>query len=310
MTVRAMTSTLNDHETTDDPVERSVWVDLERPSQDERQWFNELVGETIPGEADIAEFEASSRFFVSRNALHLRAFFLGVESDPITIAPIGLVVSDNRLITVHWTPLRAIELCQQRLAGASTTDAKPWSLALELFEAHVDTVADQIESLYERVDRQNALLSDETSALDEIIANLGKAEELNEKFRFSLMDQQQTLANLSRHHVLKGADDARLAALLTDIQSLIDHSEGILRRISLHATIVMSRTQLADSRITKAFSVVATLFLPPTLIASIYGMNFHNMPELTWPYGYALAMGLMVLSSIAPFLYFKYRRWL
>jgi magnesium transporter len=118
------------------------------------------------------------------------------------------------------------------------------------------------------------------------------------------------LANLNRHNILEGRNKERLSALLADIRSLIDHSEGILQRISLHASMVMSRTQLADSRVTKVFSVIATLFLPPTMIASIYGMNFERMPELSWPYGYAMAIGLMVLSSAVPFLYFKHRRWL
>jgi magnesium/cobalt transport protein CorA len=183
-------------------------------------------------------------------------------------------------------------------------------MPLELFETHVDTLADRIEALYEQVDQQNAMLSKPDAVLDEAIVNLGVAESLNEKLRFCLMDQQQTLANLNRRRILDGSDSERLVTLLADIQSLIDHAEGILQRISLHASMVLSRTQLADSRITKVFSVVATLFLPPTMIASIYGMNFQSMPEFSWPHGYALAVALMAFSSVAPFLYFKYRRWL
>ncbi len=310
MTARAMTQ-VSQMDTPDvDCLGESLWLDLERPSEAERQRFGELLGEAIPGEADVSEFEASSRFFISRNAVHLRAFCLAERDKEISITPLGVLIGNERLTTVHWTPLRIIELCRERVCRAGVDISEPWTIALKLFETHVDTLADQIAALYEQVDRQNTLLSEQDTVLGDVIINLSRSESLNEKLRFCLMDQQQTLANLNRHRILENQNKERLAALLDDIQSLIDHSEGILQRISLHASMVMSRTQLADSRVTKVFSVIATLFLPPTMIASIYGMNFQSMPELTWPYGYAMAVGLMALSSAVPFLYFKYRRWL
>lgn len=132
------------------------------------------------------------------------------------------------------------------------------------------------------MDTLSIVLSRGIDALTALISDLGRIEERNEKLRFSLLDQRQTLANLSRHQVIRENQKQRLTELLTDIQSLIDHLEGILRRFSLHASIAMSRTQLADSRITRVFNIVATSFLLPTLIASIYCMNFKVMPELYW----------------------------
>ena len=310
MTARAMTR-VSQMDTLDaDGLDESLWLDLECPSEAERQRFGELLDETIPGEADVSEFEASSRFFISRNAVHLRTFCLAERDNEISITPLGVLIGNERLITVHWTPLRIVELCRERVRCAGADISEPWTIALELFETHVDTLADQIEALYEQVDRQNTLLSEQDAVLGDAIINLSQSESLNEKLRFCLMDQQQTLANLNRHRILEGRNKERLAALLADIQSLIDHSEGILQRISLHASMIMSRTQLADSRVTKVFSVVATLFLPPTMIASIYGMNFQSMPELAWPHGYALAIGLKALSGVAPILFFKHRHWI
>jgi len=310
MTARAMTPMSQADGFNVDGLNENIWLDLERPSKAERQRFRELLGETIPDEAEVSEFEASSRFFISGNAVHLRAFCLAECDNEISITPLGVLVGNERLVTVHWAPLRVVELCRERVQRAGDDISEPWMIALELFETHIDSLADQIESLYEQVDRRNTLLSEQDASLSDAISNLSRSESLNERLRFCLMDQQQTLANLNRHHILEGQNKERLAALLADIQSLIDHSEGILQRISLHASMVMSRTQLADSRITKVFSVVATLFLPPTMIASIYGMNFENMPELSWPYGYAVAVCLMALSSAAPFMYFKHRHWL
>ncbi len=310
MTARAMTCVPQMDTLDADGLDESLWLDLECPSEAERQRFGELLDETIPGEADVSEFEASSRFFISRNAVHLRTFCLAERDNEISITPLGVLIGNERLITVHWTPLRIVELCRERVRCAGADISEPWTIALELFETHVDTLADQIEALYEQVDRQNTLLSEQDAVLGDAIINLSQSESLNEKLRFCLMDQQQTLANLNRHRILEGRNKERLAALLADIQSLIDHSEGILQRISLHASMIMSRTQLADSRVTKVFSVVATLFLPPTMIASIYGMNFQSMPELAWPHGYALAIGLMALSGVAPILFFKHRHWI
>ena len=102
----------------------------------------------------------------------------------------------------------------------------------------------------------------------------------------------------------------RLTALLPDIQSLTNHLEGVLQRIVFHSSIIMSRSQLAASRTTKVSSVTAALFLPPTLIASIYGMNFEAMPELEWVLGYPVAIGLMIVASVGPFCYFKRKNWL
>jgi len=310
MTTRTMTPVSELGDVDADELDKNLWLDLECPSGDERQRIGELLGETIPGEEDISEFEASSRFFISGNTVHLRAFCLTECDNETNITPLGVLIGKERLITVHWAPLRVVELCRERVQHAGVDISEPWIIALELFETHIDLVADRIETLYERVDRRSALLSEQDAVLGDAIMNLSRAESLNEKLHFCLLDQQQTLANLNRHNILEGRNKERLSALLADIRSLIDHSEGILQRISLHASMVMSRTQLADSRVTKVFSVIATLFLPPTMIASIYGMNFERMPELSWPYGYAMAIGLMVLSSAVPFLYFKHRRWL
>ena len=287
----------------------SVWIDLEAPSESERQRIAEVTGEPIPTQSDIEEFEASSRFFMSEHAVHLRAFFLSVDRGVLVTVPLAFLVTDANLITIHWSPLRTISTCQQQ-PHAGDEHSSPWAIVIELFETHIDTLADEIESLYAQVNSFSTVLSTGIDQLSSLITDLGRIEERNEKLRFSLLDQQQTLANLNRHQVLPDTHHAQLVELLSDIRSLIDHSEGILNRISLHASMIMSRSQVADSQITKAFSVVATLFLPPTLIASIYGMNFKVMPELDWFWGYAVALGAMVLSSIVPFAYFKFKRWL
>lgn len=289
---------------------KCVWIDVESPSESERQRIAEMTGESIPTQSDIEAFEASSRFFMSEHCVHLRAFFLSVDQSSIVTVPLAFLVTDTQLITIHWSPLRTISTYQQQQHSGEEHSSDPWAIVIELFETHIDELADEIESLYSQVNSFSSVLSTDIDQLSSLIDDLGRIEERNEKLRFSLLDQQQTLANLNRHQVLPDKHHAHLMEVLTDIHSLSDHSEGILNRISLHASLIMSRSQVADSQITKAFSVVAILFLPPTMIASIYGMNFKVMPELDWVWGYAMALGAMVLSSLVPFAYFKYKRWL
>ncbi len=176
MTVRDMTSDSGGDIPNANSLDETPWLDLECPTELERQRVGDLLGETIPDEAGISEFEASSRFFVSKNAVHLRIFCLSERDDEITITPLGVLIGDTRLITVHWASVRSIRLGRERVRASKPESTEPWALALELFEPHVDTLADQIEVLYTQVDRQNTMLSKPDAALDTAIVNLGLAE--------------------------------------------------------------------------------------------------------------------------------------
>ena len=288
----------------------SLWTDLESPTDEQLLDHSQLTGDSMPALESIKEIEASSRFFLSGDVVHLRAFFITENEGALAVVPVGLLITDSQLLTVHWAEVPLMQSYRQQLENNLPIEISSWELVIELFAYNIDKLADEIESLYSRVDKLNIAFTKGIDELEVQISGLGYIEGRNEKVRFSLLDQQQTLANLNRHKLLSETHQHRLADLLGDIRSLIDHSEGILHRISLHASIIMSRAQLADSRVTKVFSIVAILFLPPTLIASVYGMNFNFMPELHLPWGYAMAIGMMLLSSLVPFCYFKWKKWL
>ena len=150
---------------------------------------------------------------------------------------------------------------------------------------------------------------DETE-LEAVVSRLAETEDLNGKTRLSLMDKQRVLSRLLRADVVSPGQGTRIKEILRDVASLIEHSTSLFEKIRFLMDVTMGKINVEQNKIIKIFSIAAVVFLPPTLIASLYGMNFRFMPELHWHVGYPLAIVLMVFSGIAPYWLFKHKGWL
>ncbi len=189
----------------------------------------------------------------------------------------------------------------------------PLEVIIALFDAKVEYLADTLEDVYEDLEAvsQNAL-SEQYKDVDEQLRTITLQEDLNDKVRLNLLDTQRSLRYLIRacNHKLNDEHRDSIRDMLRDIESLTPHTGFLFEKINFLMESTMGYLNLEQNNIIKIFSVAAVMFLPPTLIASIYGMNFETMPELSVEYGYPLAIGLMLLSALATFLFFKRKGWL
>jgi magnesium transporter len=300
---------------------RPVWVDMEAPTPEEKGWIAGRFGLAIPDDIVDEDIEESARFYEEDNGeLHIRSDFL-IEGDdeadgkPARNVRVAFILRDNVLFTVHAEDLPVFRLLRLRArrTPALIEDAK--DVLLKLFDTDAEYSADVLEGIYDSLEkvsasvlRQNANVTDEVAA--EALAAIAREEDLNGRIRRNVMDTRRALSFLMRSRLLNAEQFEDARQILRDIDSLDSHTVFLFDKINFLMDATVGFINLNQSRIIKIFSVAAVALLPPTLIASIYGMNFEHMPELSWRFGYPFALTLMALSVVTPFWYFKRKGWL
>ena len=286
------------------------WLDLHDPTPADRARIEQARGVNLPAIGDVREIEATSRFFADDDGLHLRIWFLGQVDGVLTRKPAAFVLSEHCLISMCWGHVDSFEALRagRKLGGRHTS---PSAVLFKLLELHLDQVADLLESVYEAIDGHWSCPDDATQvSLENQLKEICRMEGDRHKVRLALMDLQQVLAGLEREEAVTKDDAYRFDAIQRDLESLLEHSDFISEKLDFLMNMLVSRLNLIDNRVGKILSVVALVFLPPTLIAAVYGMNFHHMPELDWPWSYPLALLAMLASAVIPYVIFKWKRWL
>ncbi|HNJ86232.1 MAG TPA: CorA family divalent cation transporter, partial [Agitococcus sp.] len=186
------------------------------------------------------------------------------------------------------------------------------SILLGLFETKVENLADILERVHADLEEtsQQVLGNAENDDMETLLTNIATQEDINGKVRISMMDLQRMLYLLLRAGMLNAEQSERLRDIIRDSESLIAHSSFLFDKIKFLLDTTLGFINVNQNKIIKMFSVASVMFLPPTMVASVYGMNFEFMPELKWQHGYLFGLFLMFLSAVVPFLYFKRRRWL
>ncbi|MCE2916498.1 MAG: magnesium/cobalt transporter CorA [Rubrivivax sp.] len=294
---------------------RPVWVDLEAPTADEKRWIRERFGLVIPDDIVDDDLEESARFYEEDNGeLHIRSDFL-IDDD---VAPrnvrVAFVLHESVLFSVHAEDLPVFRLLRLRARRipALIEDAK--DVLLKLYDADAEYSADTLEGIYDKLEQVSALVLKEKSINDETagqaLAAIAKEEDLNGRIRRNVMDTRRALSFMMRSRMLAAEQFEEARQILRDIDSLDSHTAFLFDKINFLMDAVVGFININQNKIIKIFSVASVALLPPTLIASIYGMNFRAMPELDWAWGYPFAIALMVASVAAPFIYFRRKGWL
>jgi magnesium transporter len=292
-----------------------VWVDLTEPNDQERAWVKSIYGVTLPGEDEVKDIEASARYYEAENGdLHLRTDFLFEEDDgPSSTVTVAFILARNILFSVHGEDLPVFRLVRMRARSRPGSIGDYKDVLLDLYQTDAEYSADALEGVYKQLDEvsQRVLqkkLTDQAAA--EALSAMAHEEDLNGRIRRNMMDTRRAVSFLMRGRLLSvdQFEDAR--QILRDIESLDGHTAFLFDKINFLMDATVGFININQNKIIKIFSVASVAFLPPTLIASIYGMNFHFMPEFDWALGYPFALVLMVCSAITPFWYFRRRGWL
>jgi len=292
-----------------------VWVDLTDPTDDERTWVKTIYGVTLPGEDEVKDIEASARYYEAENGyLHLRTDFLLEEEDgPSRIVTVAFILARKMLFSVHTDDLPVFRLVRMRARSRPGSIADYMDVLLDLYATDAEYSADALEGIYQNLEEVSGrVLQEEFTDQDAAAAlnAIAHEEDLNGRIRRNMMDTRRAVSFLMRGRLLNSEQFEEARQILRDIESLDGHTSFLFDKINFLMDATVGFININQNKIIKIFSVASVAFLPPTLIASIYGMNFKWLPELEWPLGYPFALLLMVISAIAPFWYFRRRGWL
>jgi magnesium transporter len=299
----------------------AVWFDLAAPTVEEDKLVERTLGTAVPTREEMQEIEVTSRLYVENGARYMTATLM-CQSDTATpkTTAVTFILSGHRLVTVRYDEPRPFTIVSAKLARACPTTISGESVLMDLLDAVIDRAADILERIGAEVDQvSHDIFEPEGSAADrsrsynDILKTIGRKGDLTSKVRESLVSIGRLLLFLANEaDSLRWPKETRaqLKGMQRDIQSLSDHATYLANKITFLLDAMLGVVSIEQNNIIKIFSVVAVILMPPTLVASIYGMNFKHMPELEWPIGYPLAVVVMLAAAALPFLYFKWKKWL
>lgn len=297
---------------------RPVWVDFDDASDEERAWAHEHYGFKLPkideANEEVGDIEASARFFMEETGeLHIRSEFFLLDDEGGENLRVAFVLKGDTLFSVHTEDLPVFRLLRLRARSQPGYVEDGKDVLLELYAANVEYSADALEGIYKRLnDFSDKVLGshidDEIAA--QVLSDIAREEDVNGLIRRNLMDTRRATSALMRSKLLASEQIETARQILRDIDSLDGHTGFLFDKLNFLMDATVGFININQNKIIKIFSVASVAMLPPTLIASIYGMNFRLMPELDWSFGYPLSLLIMALSVVAPFWYFRRKGWL
>ncbi|HBH39244.1 MAG TPA: magnesium and cobalt transport protein CorA [Curvibacter sp.] len=299
-----------------------IWVDLESPTLEEKRWVKQYYGLSIPEDAMDEDIEESARFYEEDNGeLHIRSDFLIADEDAPRTVRVAFILnqmneqlkSKGVLFSIHDEDVPVFRLLRMRARRAPGLISDAKDVLLKLFDADAEYCADTLEGVYDELEKagKQVLSGDVTDELaGAVLGAIAHQEDLNGRIRRNAMDTRRAVSFMMRSRMLNPEQFEEARQILRDIDSLDSHTTFLFDKINFLMDATVGFININQNKIIKIFSVASVALLPPTLIASIYGMNFQYMPELSQKWGYPFALVLMIASAVGPMWYFRRRGWL
>ncbi len=301
--------------------EGAVWFDLFNPTLGEDKLLERTLGIAIPTREEMQEIEVSSRLYVENGARYMTATLM-CQSDTATpkTTPVTFILTGHKLVTVRYDEPKPFALISNKLARSCSPTIAGETIMMELLDAVIDRAADILERAGADIDRASHDIFepegrrvDRTITYRYILRTIGRKGDLTSKVRESLVSIGRLVLFLANEaDAMKWPKEMRtqLKSMQRDVQSLSDHATYLANKVTFLLDAMIGVMSVEQNNIIKLFSVAAVVLMPPTLIASIYGMNFKHMPELNWEFGYPLAIVLMLIAAVLPYWFFKWKKWL
>ncbi|MFA5454249.1 MAG: magnesium/cobalt transporter CorA [Sulfurimonas sp.] len=287
-----------------------IWIDMISPSIEEVKTVESIFNIKFPTKQESEEIELSSRYWEEDNRIEINSYFLINHDNAALNETVSFILQDDLLISIRYKNLESFNTFIRKLLNSPREFKNGYSIFCEIIDIRIDADADIIENLSKEITKiRKHVFTDYANDDEEILEKISSFEDLNMKIRENLTDKQRILSTLLKSN--KYSDDKNtIPIMLKDIKSLIEYTNFNFERLDYLQNIFIGVLSIEQNKVIKIFTIVNVVFLPPTLIASIYGMNFDILPELHWEYGYLLSVGLMILSSVTPILIFKKKGWI
>jgi magnesium transporter len=308
---------------------QALWFDLHEPTPEERLRVEAALALQLPSREEMQEIEPSSRLYTEGDASYMTATIMAHADAPFpTAESFTFILTRRCLVTLRYQDPRPITLYAQRLMKAPGARSSGQEVLIGLIEAFVDRIADILEKVALDLDAQARVVFAQQTGnrvpaavdLQDVLRALGRNEDLATSARESLLSLNRMVRFFAALVESTPVADAvskkdvrdqktRVKTLVRDMVSLGEHAAFELHKVNFLLDATLGMINIEQNQIIKLFSVAAVMLMPPTLIASIYGMNFKNLPELNWEYGYPVALVLMIVSAVVPYLWFKRKGW-
>ena len=287
-----------------------IWIDMLLPTIEEVRAVEEMFDIEFPTKQETEEIELSSRYWEENNRIEINSYFLINDNKSAFNETVSFILQGSLLISVRYKKLQSFDTFTKKLLLSPREFKNGYSIFCQIIDIRIDADADIIENLSKEITKiRKHVFTDYSNDDEEILEKISTFEDLNMKIRENLTDKQRILNSLLKSQ--KFVDDKHeLPVMLKDIKSLIDHTNFNFERLDYLQNIFIGILSIEQNKVIKIFTIVNVIFLPPTLIASIYGMNFDFIPELHWEYGYLISIIFMVIASITPILIFKKKGWI
>lgn len=302
-------------EKSDAPLEYSnvkvIWVDLQEPTELEKSQIELRFNFDFFTPQEASEIESSSRYFEGSNIIEAVNIFVLHENQQFYSKQVSYILKNKVLFTLRDSSLKTFAETTRKLKALTEEAVSAEEIWAMLLETRIDLDADYIEGISRIINTTSKKLVKNSDTSEDILVKISELQENTILIRESIFDKQRLVSSLIKSK--KVSDDEvkdRLRIIVKDIASLLQHTEFSFERLEYMQNTFLGLVNIEQNQVIKIFTVVTVIFMPPTLIASLYGMNFEHIPELDWKYGYVYALIAMVVSSSLVLLYFKKRKWL
>ena len=299
----------------------AVWLDLKSPVQGEDKLVEKLIGIEILTREDMQEMEIPSRLYIENGARYMtETLMCATDSSSPRTTPVTFILTEHRLVTVRYDEPKPFMLVAAKLARSCAPHITGDMVLLELLDGIIDRCADILERVGGEVDNVSNEIFEPSAdrgharKYSQILLTIGRKGDLTSKVRESLVSIGRVISFVTVETETASRwtkeQRAQFKTQQRDVQSLTDHASYLSSKITFVLDAMLGVVNLEQNNIIKLFSVMAVVLMPPTLIASIYGMNFRAMPELEWPHGYPAALLAMLMAAVFPYVFFKWKKWL
>ena len=298
-----------------------LWIDMLLPTIKEQKAVENFMEISLQTKQQVEEIESTSKYSENENAIISNANFFVPTGDSFIVEPVSFIISNEGvLVSVRNTEFRTFRETEKRLQMNYRSYSTGYHLFISLLEVRIDFDADLVELIAKQVAALSRAINSEDSIDRDVLHRISALQESTMSLRENIFDRQRVLSGILRSERFPNDIYPRLQLMIKDVNSLINHADFSFQRLDYIQDAALGLINIEQNGIVKIFSVAAVIFMPATLIASIYGMNFKAMPELDWhltlsngmviPLGYLFAIALMIICSVLTIWFFRYKKWL
>ena len=284
-----------------------LWIDLIDVTVDVESELEQFLKIYIQEEEEMEEIEISSRYIETEDSIVANSKFL---LDTFEEENVSFILKNNILVSVRSQHLRSFNETVKKLFASPRNYTNGYNVFVALLETRVEYDADMIEDMTRDITALSNQLKTDEDVSDDILIFIKEIQEKTMLIRENIVDKSRVCSNMLKSELFPADAKSKLSIIIKDINSLFDHTRFSFDRLEYLQDTFLGLVNIQQNKIIKIFTIVSVIFLPPTLIASMYGMNFTHMPEIEWQYGYAFAIGLMIFTVVGILIFFKIKKWL